>query len=1052
MGAFISTDVATATDFSHLGVSAVSPYDTLVAYWNFDVDQEHTAKVPFYEMNDTSVTSGGNMLYLDKSTGDVYQSFDARVRRSQDNGATWEMLSDTPCASAPSWIFIDSRRTLFSSGWGKLFKRTSGDTTWTSQAVFGCQSSQFRPFGMSEDSLGNLYVGEYGGQYEEQCARIFKSSDGGESWDLVYEDGARHVHMVQVDPYTDYIYATTGDAGVRSKLLRSTDHGETWDVLQASNTEYQYISMVFTPDYRILGTDIGDKTGDNKIVRTADDVVFETVLAYGAAADNGYVYGLSRDDRTGLICAGTMGLDGQHSTIYCSANDGDEWFLLKEFEKTSGAPAGVMAITSFDQDGYAFSFDSITDTVHRFNIVNTPVYQDEYFYVAHDYGSSNEGRYIGDAHADLGGGLYGKGASFDGDGDYVDFGGDGSLNLRNDLTVCFWFNKATEIGAEDHFLGRASNYEVVWRSADNSIYLSWKDSTGSPRAFVCAAPGALNQWTHIAFSMSFDGGTSYCYLNGVEAGLLEGTPDNQGSSASLYVGIGYDGQTQEFSGSIDELMIFDSSLTGSQVEEIYAAQAPRFEPSGIQEFQQRAITPGSNLVEITERKQELVGSRIEKRLGQWRPELGYDNSDFVGSSGLVAYYHFDSDYDDATGPNEGIVYGDTNLTAAGVYGQSACFDGSGDFVALPDRIVNTGQPFTYSAWVKVNADRWGNIVGGLGYDMAIQYYANGDRILFSFYNSLNVAFDSFSEVDSIELGSWYYVAGVYDGSQIALYVDGVEVASNTISGSGRVSTKFGIGAVNMGNGASTRSLDGQVDEVMIFRRALSENEIAELYVKGRALFDYSDYQASDFFRVDEDSTNVIVDYLYVAGDSTNPFYSPALDITSVKLHAGWYRLGDANLDGTVDDRDASILGAHWHTPSGATWIDGDFNGDGRVDDRDACILAAHWGAVAELATPVEAASRPADKPVVAGDTRFVGPRQTSPSPVERRRLSSPREAASQAAFAEAHDSAEPGQQRLAAAWSYEMTRQPTRKRLISLADRLAAAPAVDLLMSGPERR
>ena len=49
-----------------------------------------------------------------------------------------------------------------------------------------------------------------------------------------------------------------------------------------------------------------------------------------------------------------------------------------------------------------------------------------------------------------------------------------------------------------------------------------------------------------------------------------------------------------------------------------------------------------------------------------------------------------------------------------------------------------------------------------------------------------------------------------------------------------------------------------------------------------------------------------------------------------------------SLDGSVDDVDASIVGAHWRQ-SGVGWGDGDFNRDGRVDDRDAAILAAYWG-------------------------------------------------------------------------------------------------------------
>jgi hypothetical protein len=52
--------------------------------------------------------------------------------------------------------------------------------------------------------------------------------------------------------------------------------------------------------------------------------------------------------------------------------------------------------------------------------------------------------------------------------------------------------------------------------------------------------------------------------------------------------------------------------------------------------------------------------------------------------------------------------------------------------------------------------------------------------------------------------------------------------------------------------------------------------------------------------------------------------------------------GDANDDGHVDDKDASILGAHWMS-TGAHWNDGDFNRDHVVNDTDAAILAAHWG-------------------------------------------------------------------------------------------------------------
>ena len=52
--------------------------------------------------------------------------------------------------------------------------------------------------------------------------------------------------------------------------------------------------------------------------------------------------------------------------------------------------------------------------------------------------------------------------------------------------------------------------------------------------------------------------------------------------------------------------------------------------------------------------------------------------------------------------------------------------------------------------------------------------------------------------------------------------------------------------------------------------------------------------------------------------------------------------GDANLDGRVDDIDATILAANWLTPATATWGHGDFDASGTVDQDDLDLMAANW--------------------------------------------------------------------------------------------------------------
>ncbi len=80
--------------------------------------------------------------------------------------------------------------------------------------------------------------------------------------------------------------------------------------------------------------------------------------------------------------------------------------------------------------------------------------------------------------------------------------------------------------------------------------------------------------------------------------------------------------------------------------------------------------------------------------------------------------------------------------------------------------------------------------------------------------------------------------------------------------------------------------------------------------------------------------------------------SGTVDLGDLALFAAKYRHGrpsastilpgDANLDGIVDNADASTLARNWQKQTSATWAEGDFNSDGLVDDLDAAILARHW--------------------------------------------------------------------------------------------------------------
>jgi len=75
---------------------------------------------------------------------------------------------------------------------------------------------------------------------------------------------------------------------------------------------------------------------------------------------------------------------------------------------------------------------------------------------------------------------------------------------------------------------------------------------------------------------------------------------------------------------------------------------------------------------------------------------------------------------------------------------------------------------------------------------------------------------------------WHHVVGVWNGSHLFLYVDGVSVGTSLPAFAGPfrdTAANVAIGASSSGN----HEHNGSIDNVMIFNRALTPQEIIELY-------------------------------------------------------------------------------------------------------------------------------------------------------------------------------------------------------------------------------
>jgi autotransporter-associated beta strand protein len=99
-----------------------------------------------------------------------------------------------------------------------------------------------------------------------------------------------------------------------------------------------------------------------------------------------------------------------------------------------------------------------------------------------------------------------------------------------------------------------------------------------------------------------------------------------------------------------------------------------------------------------------------------------------------------------------------------------------------------------------------------------------------------------------------------------------------------------------------------------------------------------------------DSTSLSVGYAVNGDLPLGPYASfrgQRVDASSVLIRGT--RIGDATLDGVVDDNDITVVGATFGTTSGATWGLGDFDYDGDVDDNDVTLVGALYN---PTATPV----------------------------------------------------------------------------------------------------
>jgi hypothetical protein len=155
----------------------------------------------------------------------------------------------------------------------------------------------------------------------------------------------------------------------------------------------------------------------------------------------------------------------------------------------------------------------------------------------------------------------------------------------------------------------------------------------------------------------------------------------------------------------------------------------------------------------------------------------------------------------------------------GMYGEAADFDGQKDR-AVVDKNYGTFDALTIVAWVRLDTipSGYGEFVRLVGSQTqgALLTAFNSDL---AFYSFTSAGWEDVVVPGVLQTGKFYHVAVTFDGATMRLYLDGQQVGSGA--------------ATQVTQGDITRAIlghehDGLLDDVRVYRRALSVGEIRAL--------------------------------------------------------------------------------------------------------------------------------------------------------------------------------------------------------------------------------
>ncbi len=443
--------------------------------------------------------------------------------------------------------------------------------------------------------------------------------------------------------------------------------------------------------------------------------------------------------------------------------------------------------------------------------------------------------------------------AFDGVGDYVDTPHAADLDLAGSFTISVWVNPLSYGGSGaghiiDHRGSSGNSGWSLYATSDGVVTFSINGGSAS-QGIAVTDEGALqlNRWTHIGVIRDAD--KLSIWINGEQFITQSHTPTPIADPSGVRIGGRVSASDRDFAGLVDEVALWNHALSSDDMRALWLRQAGPYGGGQTSSFVSE-VFDSQEPSHAWSTLKPTPAAPYAKELVTIASEATAHKLNGVDPTGLVGYWSLDGIIG-AIGDNEVFVdrsaqantgRAHNNGTATmmggpGKLGEAVYFDGVDDTIDVASSqglLLDTGM-MTLAGWAKPSSRQtgWHAIVGKGNWEYWLEIGGSGNDMRPEVGLNGTPPHRAVSAVP-IPANAWSFLAGTYDGKTLSIYVNGVEAGNFEYSAAINQSSQ----PLTIGNAGHSEYFNGWIDEVSVWNRPLTANEILSLYLRAAMRIEY----------------------------------------------------------------------------------------------------------------------------------------------------------------------------------------------------------------------